>query len=146
MRKTDYQKGITKGLALRKTNKRLATAPYSNQNEISWLVRDAERSYMEKIGNLPCPFTGEVTMRGSFFRDGVWHAFMEGTAEPQKFVVVRFSGQGCYNVNSLAEQALYDDPAFAWKRSWELDPAGHKFKSIELAYVTGGHQHFGLPL
>lgn len=57
---------------------------------------------------------------------------------------MHYTGQGRYTLESLAEHSVYNDPAFAWKRSWELDPEGHKFTSIDALYVNGAVKEFAL--
>jgi hypothetical protein len=60
--------------------------------------------------------------------------------------VVPYNLDHCHpnNIDSLAEQTVYDDPALAWKRSWELDPEGHKYKGIDVFYVKGAAEKLGI--
>ena len=142
-RKTDYQKGITAGIALAKRKPAFRHHYHSYEHEIRSAVRDLEYKYGAVIGDLACPFTGEPSyMRMSWYRDGVCDGLKEGKG--RKFAVAVFNGQGFYNVDSLAEQTVYDDPAYAWKRSWELDPCGHEYTSKDVLYINGACKHFGL--
>jgi len=142
--KTDYQKGITAGLRLLKTMPaRYRKYRHNYRNEINALVRRAREKYGDTIGDLVCPFTGEPSyMRTSWYAEGMDHAIAYGRGA--KYVVVRFNGCGSYNVDSMVDRTVYDDPSFAWKRSWEADPHGHNFKSIDVLYVNGAAKELGL--
>jgi hypothetical protein len=142
--KTDYTKGVTAGLAmLKKAPKRYREYPHTYEHELKALARNLEDKYRESIGELVCPFTGEPGyMRVSWYREGISDAIRYGHGA--KFVVVKYTGTGCYNVAGMAEPTVYDDPAFAWKKSWELDPHGHEFKSIDVLYVNGAARELGL--
>jgi hypothetical protein len=138
--KSDYQKGITDGLALLK---KYPSLKRWMEHDIITIMQKLEDKYDKKIGNLACPITGEPAfMRISWYRDGIRDALRYGHGA--KFVVVKHSGMGFYNIDSIAELTVYDDPALAWKRAWELDPNGHKYKSIDMLYVNGAVEKLGI--
>ena len=143
-RKTDYAKGLSAGAALlKRMPARYREYRHNYRTEIEAMVRKAEEKYSESIGNTPCPVTGEVSMRSWFYRDGILDAiYNQDTVN--RWVVCRFNGCGHYTVESLAEETLHDDPVFAWKRAWELDPHGHDYTSKPIRYVNGACAHFGI--
>jgi hypothetical protein len=95
--KTDYQKGITAGLALKKRPSFKQWA----EHEIEAVIRELEDKYHKKIGNLVCPITGEpYYMRISWYSNGIRDALRYGYGA--KFIVVKHSGMGFYNIDSLA--------------------------------------------
>lgn len=144
-RKTDYAKGYTAGLvAIKKMPKRYQEYRHSYRKEIESKLRDIADKYSDSIGDAPCEFTNEPSyMRTSWYRDGLEDAIFSADVV-NKWIVCKFSGQGYYTVESIADQALYDDPCFAWKRSWELDPHGHNFTSKPIRYVGGACKHLGI--
>ena len=141
--KSDYHKGVTAGLALAKKHPSFKRYPHAMEHEIRSAARKLEDKYRDQIGELVCPITGEPAyMRVSWYYDGIRDALRYGNAA--KFVIVKFTGTASYNVETLAERTVYDDPAAAWKRSWTLDPTGHKFKSIDALYVNGAARELGI--
>jgi hypothetical protein len=133
--KTDYQKGITSGLNLLK---KYPLIGQWSKYEINTAVQKLEDKYQKKIA-----VSGEPAfMRVYWYRDGIRDALRYGHG--RKFVVVKHSGMGLYNIDSLAEQMVYDDPELAWKRAWELDPGGHKYKGIDVFYVKGAAEKLGI--
>ena len=141
--KSDYAKGVTAGNGLAKRKPFLRHRYYTTEHERRDAVRTLEDKYSALIGDLVCPDTGEPAyMRMSWYRDGINDGLRYGHGV--RFLVVRFSGSGHYNISTLAEETVYDNPALAWKRSWELDPQGHNYKSIDALYVNGACERFGL--
>jgi hypothetical protein len=141
--KSDYSKGVTAGLALAKKHPSFRCYPSFREYEIRAAISKLEDKYSAQIGELVCPVSGEPSyMRLSWYRDGIRDALSYGNAA--KFVIVHYSGTNGYNVGSLVDRTVYDDPAQAWKRSWALDPQGHAFKSIDALYVNGAARELGI--
>jgi hypothetical protein len=141
--KSDYHKGITAGLGLGRRYPHFRCCYHTREHEIREAVRKLEDKYSRQIGEVPCPLTGEPSyMRLSWYREGVHHALQYRRGA--KYLIVQYSGAESYNLESLAERTVYDDPALAWKRSWELDPQGHLFKGLDALYVNGAVKEFGI--
>lgn len=140
--KSDYHKGVTAGLALGKKRPSFRRYPHAMEHEIRDAVRKLEDKYREQIGDLACPITGEPAyMRVSWYRDGIMDALKYGRGA--KFLIVRH-GTPSYNLDSLVDRTVYDDPALAWVQSWKLDPEGHKYKGLDALYVNGAVNELGL--
>jgi len=106
--KSDYQKGVTAGLAMARKHPSFARYPSLQEHEIRQEIEKLEDKYREVIGELVCPITGEPAyMRTSWYREGIRDALRYGHGA--KFVVVNFSSTAGYKVESLADRTIYDD-------------------------------------
>ena len=153
--KSDYLKGVTAGLALRtKLSKpgKFGSLPRNDKYAVRAAVDKLERAYWEKLDSAgPAPadapwgseaHEAQPYIRAGYFAQGVNDAIEYGKA--LLFGVFRYDGTGHYNADKLADRTVYDDPSKACLRSWELDPAGHKYKGLALIYAHGAADALGL--
>jgi hypothetical protein len=151
--KTDYLKGITAGLSLRKKsdNQLMKHGFRFDKFQRANAESKVEQKYRESLLKTGVPNKSTANygtlehealayIRTGYFMQGVKDAMDYGTA--QLFGVFHYDGTGYYNTDKLADSTVFTDPSKANLRAWELDPNGHAFTSMALHYVhrakTGG--------